>query len=62
MGLSVKIFSLQSNNNNNNNKKPILATTMEDMHFLFQWQISDIIDSSNHFSLGYAIERIPKSQ
>ena len=43
-------------------KKPILAATMEDMHFLFQWQIPDIIDSSNHFSLGYAIERIPKSQ
>ena len=60
MGLSDKVFSIQ--NNNNKKKTPILATTMEDMHWLFQWQRSDMTDSSNHFSPGYAIERIPKFQ
>lgn len=57
MGLSVKVFSIQ---NNNNNKPYWLQQWGHD--WLFQWQISDMTDSSNHFSPGYAIERIPKSQ
>ena len=56
MGLSVKIFPLE------NSRKLILASTMENMHSLFQWQRSEVIDSNNHFLRGYTIERIPKFQ
>lgn len=52
MCLPVKVISTGSN------RKLILASIMEDM--LIEWQRSEMTNSSNCFSLGYAIERIPK--